>query len=307
MQTMLVPLDGSALAEQALPFARWLAEPLRARVVLLHVFTDPEHEFVAAGARLAGDGRAAQWLSGQQARWQARRRAIEQYLAGLAAPLRAAGLRVDLLVELGPPAEMICAAAERERADLVVLTSHGRGRLRRWAAGSITEQLLRALRLPFLLVRAGMQPPAAALARLVALVDGSVAARYVLAHALALAHSAQAELVVLQTVADSIEQYLGGGSSLVNQRAALQHHVRQAYASHFGEQQARVAAIVAAIGLGEPYAALLEEAEQRRAELLVLANSRLSPGRRPGLATLDRVLRAADAPLLLVPPQSAPG
>lgn len=292
MPTMLVPLDGTALAEQALPFARWLAEPLRARVLLLHVFTDPEHEYAVAGE--------------QHPRWLARRRAIEGYLAGLAEPLRAAGLQVDLLVELGPPAETIARVAGGAQADLLVLTSDGHGRLLRWAAGSVSEQLLRTLRLPFLLVRAGMRPPSAAPAHMLALVDASVSARYVLAYALALAHSAQAQLVVLQTVADSIEQYLGGGSTLAMQRAALQQHVLRAYASHFADAQARAAAIVAAIGLGEPHAALLEEAERRHAELLVLVNSRQCPGRQRGLPTLDRVLRAAEAPLLLVPPQGAP-
>lgn len=292
MPTMLVPLDGTAPAEQALPFARWLAKPLRARVALLHVFTDPEHEYAVAGE--------------QHPRWLARRRAIEAYLDGLAEPLRAAGLEVDLLVELGPPAETIARVAGGLQADLVVLTSSGHGRLRRWAAGSVSEQLLRALKLPFLLVRAGMRAPGAAPAQMLALVDASASARYVLAYALALAHSAQARLVVLQSVADSIEQYLGGGTTLSAQRAALQEHVLRAYASHFGDAQAR-AAIVAAIGLGEPHAALLEEAERRHAELLVLVNSRQCASRQRGLPTLDRVLRAAEAPLLLVPPQGRQG
>lgn len=303
MQTMLVPLDGSTLAEQVLPWAQLLAPLLRARVVLLQVFPDPEHEYTITSApadtRPAGP-RGARWAAEQHQRWLRQRRAIETYLEAQAAPLRAAGVEVLLEIEVGLPVACIEQVAERRQASLIALASHGYGRLRRWVAGSIAQQLVQSTTRPILILRPGIRVPDG-IARILAPLDGSVYSRHVLAYALALAHSASAELVVLQTIAASIEELISGGSTAA-QREALRAHVLQSYAVHFGPESAARARISAVSGLGNPTDAIVEEAERRKVSLVVLANRRSDGARhRAAEHNLDTIFRSVDAPLLLVP------
>lgn len=304
MQTILVPLDGSTLAEQAMPFVQLLAPLLRARVVLLRVEPDPEHEFpITSDPAMASppeNERSARWAQQQYQRWLAYREHHEQYLAALAAPLRAAGLEVELEVELGLPATSIRHVAERWGASLVALASHGYGRLRRWAAGSVAEQVIEQSHIPVLLICAQMRA-SARLGRILAALDGSVLAPAVLAHALALAHSTGAELVALQAVASSIEEYLGSSGAPSARRAQLHEHVLQAYATHFGAEQAAQARIGVAIGLGNPADAVIEEAARRPPDLIVLGMPRHGSAQRRGGVPIERVAQAVAAPLLLVP------
>ena len=303
MQTILVPLDGSALAEQVLPFVRQLAPALRARVVLLHVVTDPEHEYpVTHTPDLPAAAPGGRWAREQYAHWQQHQHEIQAYLAAQAAPLLAAGIAVEYSIEAGMPAETILAAAQHHNASLLALATHSHGRLRRWALGSVASLVAQHANIPILLVREGLHPRSDQLRHILAPLDGSVQARHVLAHALALAHSASAELVVLQTLAPSIEDLLGTGTSLAARRDMLAASVRQAYATHFGEARASQARITAVIGLGTPLDALAEETSQRPTDLIVVANPpHTSAQRRSSHETLGPLLRAAGAPLLIVP------
>ena len=303
MQTILVPLDGSALAEQVLPFVQQLAPALRARVVLLHVVTDPEHEYPVTHAPDApASAPGGRWAREQYAHWQHHQHEIHAYLAAQAAPLLAAGIGVVYDIEAGMPAETIVAAAHRHKASLLALATHSHGRLRRWARGSVAGLVAQHADIPILLVREGVRPRGGVLRRILAPLDGSVQARQVLAHALALAHSASAELVVLQTLAPSIEDLLGTAASLATRRDMLAASVRHAYESHFGAASASHAHITAVIGLGTPLDALVEETAQRASDLIVVANpSQPSAHRRSTHETLDALVRTADAPLLIVP------
>lgn len=305
MPTMLVPLDGSALGEQVLPYVQLLAAPLKAQVTLLHVVTDPEHEYTITtdNSIALGNERSMRWARQQLQHWLAQRREIERYLDTQAAPLRAAGIEVTLQIELGSPVATILEVANSCHANLIAMASHGYGRLRRWASGSIADQVLHSAARPVLLVREGLRRPAGLLGRILAPLDGSVIARYVLAHALTLTHGAGAELAVLHIVAASIEEYLGAGATLVAQRSALRDHVAQAYAAHFGPHSAAQARIAAVIGLGNPADVIIEEAARRDVDLIVLANAPDTGALRQRTAggMANQIFHAVDAPLLLVP------
>lgn len=302
MQTILVPLDGSALSEQVLPFVRTLAPALHARVVLLHVVTDPEHEYpVTHAPDMPAAAPGGRWAREQYAHWQQHRHEVQAYLAAQAAPLLTAGIAVEYHIETGMPAETIIAAAHQHHASLLALATHSHGRLRRWAMGSVASIVAQHVTIPILLVREGVHPRGDQLRHILAPLDGSVQARHVLAHALALAHSANAELVVLQTLAPSIEDLLGTGASIAARRDMLAASVRQAYATHFGDACASQAHISAVIGLGTPLDALVEETAQRPTDLIVVANPPHTSRRRASHESLGTLLHAAAAPLLIVP------
>ena len=136
--TILVPLDGSDLAEAALETALdLLNEQPTAKLVLLRA---AEASTPAALDRMEERARLV--------------REAESYLNGVAAGLREAGIRrVRTCVWYGPAAPTIVEAAEAEKANLIVMTSHGRGGIGRLIFGSVVESVLHGTRTPILLVR----------------------------------------------------------------------------------------------------------------------------------------------------------
>lgn len=142
-KSILVPLDGSALAEQALVPAGCLAERFGSELMLLRVVT-PERALPGLAhlsARGDGDYSAPVRPLMEEA---------EAYLAGLSLP--AVGLRVRTQVLAGAPPEMIIATAAEGGADLIVMSTHGRAGLLRLLYGSVAEAVLRGATVPVLLV-----------------------------------------------------------------------------------------------------------------------------------------------------------
>ena len=138
---ILVPLDGSALAEAALPKAVALAGD-RGRITLLRAAEAP--------LLLVGDPTQAQVDVVQEA---------EEYLAAVASRLRVDGFtRLDTSVWYGPPAPAIVESARVEHADIIVMSTHGRGGLGRLILGSVAESVLRGVTTPILLIRAAEAP-----------------------------------------------------------------------------------------------------------------------------------------------------
>jgi len=127
---LLVPLDGSTLAEAALPVAERLARRPGATIVLVGVFPPPESAAQAPEAR----------------------ELVQSWLDPAAERLR--DLPVAQHIELlGDPAEGIVQAAREEGADLIVMATHGRSGLSQFVQGSTAEAVLRASPVPVTLVR----------------------------------------------------------------------------------------------------------------------------------------------------------
>jgi nucleotide-binding universal stress UspA family protein len=137
---VVVPLDGTAHAEAALGPAADLARAVRADLLLLMA---PEPPFDSAVPWHAQGGPA----------WQRAIDRARQYLERTAVPLRADGHRVELRVEIGPPADAIADAANELGAAIVVMATHGRGALSRLLVESVAAETLRKLTVPVCLVR----------------------------------------------------------------------------------------------------------------------------------------------------------
>jgi nucleotide-binding universal stress UspA family protein len=141
---IVVPLDGSELAEQAVPVAAALAADLGVPVHLMRVLdVDALRATVQAGSHAA----AAYMRSQEEIQ-----RYAEEYLSEQAQTLRNRNLTATTEVLTGSAAVSLLDAMRPD--DLVVMTTHGRGGVRRWLLGSVADKLVRAAAAPVLLVRA---------------------------------------------------------------------------------------------------------------------------------------------------------
>jgi nucleotide-binding universal stress UspA family protein len=137
----LVPLDGSMVAETIVPFVLQIAGPLDMEIMLLRVVVPPPP--------IAIDERDSSVAHIDKLRIDA-----EEYLNAIAAELRAKGLRVDTQVRIGDNAvEEILTGARDVGADLIAMTTHGRGGLGRLLFGSVAEAVLRQADIPVFLMR----------------------------------------------------------------------------------------------------------------------------------------------------------
>jgi nucleotide-binding universal stress UspA family protein len=139
---ILVPLDGSAMAEEALPMAVGLARAHGATLLLLRA---------AEASTFPGvDPTEAQVKVTTEA---------DGYLGAVSARLAADGIAsVETSVWYGAPAYGIVEGARVAKADLIVMTTHGRSGLGRLILGSVAEAVLRGTTTPILVVRASGAP-----------------------------------------------------------------------------------------------------------------------------------------------------
>jgi nucleotide-binding universal stress UspA family protein len=151
---ILVPLDGSKLAECALPHAEELAKSCYAEKVTLVSVTERVQSYRALedpGAPLGQ--RLVPEASGKK------EKQAQRYLDRIAKTMEAKGIKVDTEVLLGNPAEEIVSYAAYPGCDLIVMSSHGRSGPSRWTHGSVADRVFRGSLVPILMVKApGCQP-----------------------------------------------------------------------------------------------------------------------------------------------------
>jgi nucleotide-binding universal stress UspA family protein len=139
---VLVPLDGSELAERALPHAELLARGMSAEVLLVRVVSAMQTQWLdpapAAAAKIQAAASAA----------------AEEYLDRVAGMLRRDGLSVDTARPTGHVAGSIMDLAGENPGTVVVMASHGRSGVLRWAIGSVAEATVRGSGVPVLIVPA---------------------------------------------------------------------------------------------------------------------------------------------------------
>ena len=137
---ILVTLDQSALAEQALPHAVAVAQHMDAVIELLSVVPVVDDDLMrAAGAAFD---------------WETQKQAAEEYLNGIRARVEAEGLRCTIAVRQGDVADEIIRYCGEVGRTLVVMSTHGRSGLGRWVYGSVADRVLRYADVPVLLIRA---------------------------------------------------------------------------------------------------------------------------------------------------------
>jgi len=292
-RSILVPLDGSAFGEHALPFALSLARRAGAQLHLAHVHVPP-----APILAEANDGEL--------------RTSERMYLDGLVQRVEARwDVPITTMLLDGPVAPTLHVYTIACQADLVVMTTHGRGALSRFWLGSIADTVIRQASVPVLLIRPQEQPldivHEPAVKRILIPLDGSALAEQMLTHATALGRLVQAEYTLLQAIEPI---YVGYGTELygvgVNVPGMEQLRIEaQEYLDRLAAQlRADGLRVQTAIVIDLAGSAILTYAEEHAVDLIALATHG-----RSGLARLlmggvaDKVIRGASVPVLLHRPQ----
>jgi nucleotide-binding universal stress UspA family protein len=139
---ILVPLDGSKVAEGVLPHAKALAYSEGAELILLTVGANPAMDFAFSDPGLAESA-----VLDQEERSQ-------KYIRQIEADLQSGGFRTSTVLRVGSVAEVILEVAEELQVDAIAMSTHGRTGPARWLLGSIAERVVHSSKVPVLLIRA---------------------------------------------------------------------------------------------------------------------------------------------------------
>jgi nucleotide-binding universal stress UspA family protein len=283
VSNVMLTLDESSFAEQALPTALALCKAYQASLSLISVTGPNTHRrAILPWSRLPLNNR--QTLQEQTAR--------DNYLKKVADRAAEAGVRARRLVYPGQQAaEEIAAKARDERIDLLVMSTRGRSGAARTLLGSVANRVVQLVHIPVLLFRSerALPGPEANFRRLLVALDGSDSAELSLRYAESLARVFQAEILLL-AVPDGLEK--------AEEQKELRDYV-DGLARGLDESGLEARGIVSG---SQPAQTILEVAESEAADLIMLATHGLGGLDRLMIGSVaDRVVQASARPVFLIP------
>ncbi len=302
-RNILVPLDGSPFGEHALPIAYAIARRAAANVHLVRV-----HEPLAATVPVLAGGEGGP----DEEQWNRRQEEGESaYLRGLTEQ-GTKEVRISARLRHGIVLVALEIDAHRASADLVVMTTHGRGGVARAWLGSVADGVVRRLNVPVLLVRPGMESPRPCddpcFRRIVVPLDGSKLAESVLGPAVDFARLMDARLTLLQVLPPPYF-FETAEATHASPRASGYGRLRE----EAGGYLARVTGELASRGVQttaqvlvdpRPAHAIARYAQESHGEMIALATHGRGGATRLLLGSVaDKVVRTAPVPVLVLRPR----
>ena len=282
---ILVPSDGSAESNAALPLARTVARATGGSITVLRVLQPGD----------SADDRTTV-------------AAARQNLQRIADELASDTLRVSALVRQGNPANEILQAATFTKSDLIIMRTHGRAGLGRAVLGSVTERVLADSTVPVLLVRPGGRR-ITQVSRVLVPVDGSPGGAVALATALAVTKINQASVRLLEVLVplslqawSNVSGFYGGVYYDPAWDEAAARSARS-YVDALVSQLRKDGVNVSGSTREGPDVAhcLVAEADEVGADMIVMSTHALTGVARAVLGSVaDAVVRTANCPVLLV-------
>jgi nucleotide-binding universal stress UspA family protein len=296
---ILVPLDGSKLAQSALPYALALASAVDAPITLLSVVPP------------------MQMLTDYYVPYNAATEAVQLADAGdaldaLAQSLRTHGVRVTTAVAVGDGADQILRYTEENDVDAIVMASHGRGGAFHWAFGSVARKVITGATVPTLVVRAkdALEHPEtpARVGRILVPLNGSELAEAVIPLVTDLARSCGASVTLARVVPFPGGIYFGSpytplvASDTFDQAMDDARAAARSYLFSVAERIRRPGLNVEiVVHDGEPASRLLSLMDEDRYDLVVAAtHGRTGIGRWVMGSVAERLIESSHTPVLLV-------
>jgi nucleotide-binding universal stress UspA family protein len=146
LKHILLPLDGSEVAERAIGYARQIIDPENGQITLLTALDVPEYPSVAFYPV------AANYAEGRAELTEKLLPHAREYLCGQAEQLRTEGYRVAVETTIDDAARAIVEKAEQLGVDAIVMSTHGRSGFSRWLFGSVANKVLGSTECPVFIV-----------------------------------------------------------------------------------------------------------------------------------------------------------
>ena len=278
-ERIVIALDGSELAEIAIPYAQELALRLGSELDIVTVCEPPSET-------------------------ESMRRV---YIERVAAELGRFGLRLHSVLLYGKAADAILDYSELNKINLIVMSTHGRSGIGRWVLGSVADKILRSASCPILLISASKDDEpkleSVALKRILLPLDGSPLGESALPYVEELASKTHAEVLLLQIITPldrviPIEGYTvhlaDVYGDVLNQTKTYLNKVEQRL------KQKGIAAHYEVIS-GLPASAIIDYARDKAVNLVAMSTHGRSGISRWVMGSVaDKVLRGSGSPLLLV-------
>jgi nucleotide-binding universal stress UspA family protein len=140
---ILVPLDGSPLAEAVLPYAEDLAKTENAEIILLTVPNIPTTDVFVRNATMASVIEDIQ---------KDVEEAAVKYVNDKAVAIKKDNVKVSVMVQTGPVPDTIIQVAENMHVDMIAMSTHGRTGIQRWLMGSVADQIIHGTHIPVMLI-----------------------------------------------------------------------------------------------------------------------------------------------------------
>lgn len=293
---ILVPLDGSPLADQALAYAAAIAGP-DDDIRLLYVAPSPQPPQSLRGLSIA-------MTEQDVARYEEQAEKVTSASAAVWG-----GILGDVIQETayGDPATHILATVKKHEIDLIIMASHGRGAVGRWRFGSVTDRVVRSSCAPVLVVRpqdALESFGPANIFRIIVPLDGSERAAAALPVAGFLAKRLRKPVALLQVTPDGMLPLVAFGAiaaEIVAHDAALaaEHAAVQTLEKATADLEKMEVAVSWDVETGDPFERISEHA--KNGDVIVLASHGRSGVTRWMLGSVaEKLIRMADAPVLVV-------
>lgn len=148
---ILVPLDGSVLAESVLPYVKWFTEVSRVNELVFLRVVEPFSAREGLETKLTPEERK-----------QIEQDAVslaEGYLDGIAGNFKDSAGKISRVVNIGKLAKIVAEYVSQSDVDLIIMATHAFSGLHRWVRGSVADEILHAAKVPVFLVKQEDRPP----------------------------------------------------------------------------------------------------------------------------------------------------
>ncbi len=292
---LLVTLDGSPLAEAAIPYAAGFADSVGVEEMMLL-------RFVVEGSGLTL-GQSDQYLLDRAKELVATLKGEEVDRSLL--PCHGESPHGVQCISRQSPIERVADSIlqflEDRATDILIMSSHGASGLERWPLGTVAEKVVRAANIPVLLVRPTKEQPVATpvLKRLLVPLEGSVPVEQAWQQLERLGKSGESEVTLL-----FVDPCLKGDleSAAWPNSALGQHHMRSYFGSLAAHLEGKGIKAHTKVRAGQPGQQIIDEAQAASADLIVLSSFKPT-----GLtrwvqgSVVDQVIRGSTVPVLLIP------
>jgi nucleotide-binding universal stress UspA family protein len=152
-ERIIVPLDGSRLSAQAIPYAAEIGKKFDAEIILVRVLAESGLPTIIHDGGTPNSS-IADIIAQESTNDVENAASAKRYLMNWAQSLKTQGLKASYQVSIGMPAKSINELAKAQQASLIVMMSHGRGWLKRALMGSVATELVQTSAVPVLVIRA---------------------------------------------------------------------------------------------------------------------------------------------------------